>query len=148
MPVKNICNCNNPPGGTVVCEPDQLAICIVNNGIAQRECIDSPDDLRDLSSLTPGERVRYLNWALSNITGEIRRLSSSISNEDLAILSQGHYHNDATGDIVTFSLPDALNLNSPSSPSSSSSGSAKRSGRKKFRSGGRNRPRSGGGAAA
>jgi hypothetical protein len=128
MPVKNICKCDDPPGDIVECEPDQLAVCIVRNGVARKGCFDPPDDLRDLSRLTPGQSGRYLNWALSNITGEIRRLSDPISNADMAILSRGTYHNEVTGELVTFSLPARLNLRSPSSASgSSSSGSSEAS---------------------
>jgi hypothetical protein len=124
MPVKNICQCDNPPGGDVLCEPDQLAICIVNNGVAKRECMDAPDDLGDLVNLTRQQTIRYLNWALSHITGQIRLLSSPISSQDRAILSQGRYDNAVTGDVVTFSLPEALNLHSPGTASSSGSSSS------------------------
>jgi hypothetical protein len=123
MPVKNTCKCEDPPGGTVECEPDQLALCIVRQGVAQKGCMDPPDDLRDLAALTRGQSLRYLNWALSQITGEIRRLRDPISNEDYFILAQGSYQNIQTGAVVTFSLPAKLNLQSPSSASGSSGSS-------------------------
>jgi uncharacterized membrane protein YgcG len=122
MPIKNICECHNPPGGTVVCEPEQLAICVVKNGAVRRECIDPPDGTGNFSSLSPTAATRYLNWALTHITGQKRQLSDPISPADSAILAQGSYHNIATGEMITFSLPSELNRNSPSSASSSGSG--------------------------
>ena len=123
MPVKNTCKCEDPPGGTVECEPDQLAICIVRNGVAQKGCMDPPDDLRDLAALTAGQSRRYFNWALTQITGQLRWSSNPISNEDIAILAQGSYQNLVTGDVVTFSLPAELTLPSPGSASGSSGSS-------------------------
>lgn len=122
MPVKNICECHNPPGGTVKCEPHQLAICIVNNGVANKECKDPPLGMGSLSSLSRTATKRYLNWALTHITGQERELSDPISSADRIILARGSYNNEATGERVTFSLPSELDLSSPGSASSSGSG--------------------------
>jgi len=122
MPVKNICECHNPPGGSVKCEPHQLAICIVNNGVATKECKDPPSGMGNLSSLSPSATKRYLNWALSQITGKERQLSDQITSDDRIILTRGWYDNEVTGERITFSLPSELDLSPPTSASSSGSG--------------------------
>ena len=122
MPTRNICNCPHPPVGTVSCEPDQLAICRVRNGVAERECFDPPDGMDSTSNLSPAEAKRYLNWSLQHITGHHRYSWDPISPSDEAILRQGVYHNVTTGEEVGFRLPDELNLVSPSAASGSGPG--------------------------
>lgn len=39
MPVRNICNCDNPPGGVQVCDPHQIAVCGTIDGVVYRDCI-------------------------------------------------------------------------------------------------------------
>lgn len=119
MATKNICNCPQPPGGSVACEPDQLAICRVKNGVVEGECIDPPDGMDSLSELTPVEARRYHNWALQHITGQPRHSWDPIDPGDQAILRKGIHRNVITGEEVRFRLPDELNLSSPSSTSSS-----------------------------
>ena len=123
MATKNICPCPQPPGGTVACEPNQLAICRVRNGVAEGECIDPPSGMGKLSELTPTDTRRYHNWALEHITGQPRQSWYPIDPSDQAILRRGSYRNVSTGEEVTFRLPDELNLSSPSSRSGSRSGS-------------------------
>jgi hypothetical protein len=123
MAVKNTCSCPHPPGGVVSCEPEQLAICRVRNGVAEGECVDPPDGMGNLSELSPTEARRYYNYALQHITRQQRDEWDPISPADWAVLQQGIYHNDVTGEEVRFRLPDELNLNSPSSASGSRSGS-------------------------
>jgi hypothetical protein len=130
MPIRNVCNCPSPPGGSVSCEPHQLAICRVRNGKAERECFDPPDGMDNLSNLGPVQARRYHNWALQRITGQQRYPMNPISPSDEAILRQGVYHDVITGDEVWFRLPDELNLTSPTAapsgamPSSSPSGAS------------------------
>jgi hypothetical protein len=114
MATRNICDCPSPPGGTVSCEPDQLAICRVLNGVAQRECFDPPSGLGNLSDLTPSKARRYHNWALQRITGQHRSPSQPITPDDERILRDGSYHNDLTGEEISFSLPEDVNFNSSS----------------------------------
>lgn len=123
MATKNICPCPQPPGGTVACEPNQLAICRVKNGVAEGECISPPADLTDLSDLAPADAKRYLNWALDHITGRQRLPWQIVTPQDQAILRRGVYRDTATGEEVRFKLPDELNLTSPTSTTGSLSGS-------------------------
>ena len=98
MPVKNVCKCPHPPGGSVECEPHQMAICGVINGVVRRECLDPPalENQTDLA-----------NWALGKITGEVRGEESQFTYEDLHSLERGIFerHN---GDQVKFTFPESL----------------------------------------
>ena len=123
MATKNTCPCPQPPGGNVACEPNQLAICRVKNGVAEGECINPPAGMDSLANLAPADATRYLNWALDHITGQQRLPWEIITPKDQGVLRRGVYHNSATGEEVRFKLPDELNLNSPTSTTGSLSGS-------------------------
>lgn len=123
MATKNICDCPQPPGGSVACEPDQLAICRVRDGVAQGECIDPPDGMGGLAHVTPNSARQYHNWALEHITGQRRSRWDPITPYDEAILRDGVYRNYATGEEVRFRLPEELDLSSSGSATSSRSGS-------------------------
>jgi hypothetical protein len=122
MATKNTCSCPQPPGGTISCEPEQLAICRVKNGVAKGDCIDPPEGMDSIANLDPTEARRYYNWALQHITGQQRTPFEPISRSDEVILNRGNYRNMTTGEEVRFRLPDELNLTSPSSASSSNPG--------------------------
>jgi hypothetical protein len=98
MPVKNICDCHNPPGGSVVCEAHQMAICIVINGVARRECHDPP---------STGNATRLVNWALSHITGRDRAPEAAVSTTELRALDRGQVEVEfSQRAFVTFALPE------------------------------------------
>jgi len=40
----NTCQCVNPPGGTASCDDNQLAICVVEYGVAHAFCVTMPRD--------------------------------------------------------------------------------------------------------
>jgi hypothetical protein len=98
MPVKNICECNNPPGGRAVCEPHQMAVCGVINGVVRRECLDPPSG---------GTPTTLVNWALSQISGQSRGANAQITGGDLETLVRGT-HSAPSGDIVNFVLPPQI----------------------------------------
>lgn len=100
MPVKNTCDCHDPPGGQVVCEPHQMAVCSVFNGVARRECKDPP---------SVGGDAALLNWALAHITGSPREPQAAIDYEDLHILSDNRVVR-SNGAVVTFALPEEVAL--------------------------------------
>jgi hypothetical protein len=95
---KNSCDCPNPPGGTVVCEADQLAICRVKNGKTQAECVTPPPNLK-------GHALKA--WALGVITKKKRSLTGvpRLDNEDREILEAGEFEDPVTGELVMFRLP-------------------------------------------
>lgn len=95
--MSNVCNCPTPPGGQVVCEPRQMAVCIIENGIARHQCLDPIND-RDPFAL--------VNWALSEVTGEPRNSFTRVTGEDLKILIDGNYRTARLR--ATFSLPDKI----------------------------------------
>ena len=98
MPVRNTCNCPNPPGGVVECSKEQMALCIIEDGIVRRICQDVVRDKNDLT---------IVNFALSVITG-VKRLSySTVSESDIRLLRSGEYSEGSNLE-VTFSLPEAI----------------------------------------
>lgn len=44
---QNACDCPHPPGGRVVCGPNQFAICRVEGGRVHSECHDVPSSIRE-----------------------------------------------------------------------------------------------------
>lgn len=96
MPVKNVCSCPNPPGGTVTCEPDQMAICIVLDGEARRECQDPP-----LGS----SHAELVDWAVQQVTEG--RVSFQTREADLLMLTSGSFERP-DGSLVTFALPEGI----------------------------------------
>jgi hypothetical protein len=85
-------------GTHAVCEPDQMAICRVLNGIAQGECVSPPSSANSRA---------LANWALSKITGRWHPISANVPDIELTILEKGKFKR-AGGTIVTFALPDRI----------------------------------------
>lgn len=100
MPVKNICECENPPGGQIVCEPYQMAICGVIHGVVRRECLDPP------SGVSP---VALANWALSQISGVDLSMRSIVTENDLSTLISGTFVSP-NEQIVNFTIPDEMKM--------------------------------------
>ena len=93
---RNICPCPFPPGGSAVCEPYQLAICRVKDGLTQAECVNPPPGIQT--------RQEYENWVLAAVTGIPRLPSTQLSWQDQAILNAGRFSSEEVGE-VTFRLP-------------------------------------------
>jgi len=96
MPVKNVCDCPNPPGGTFSCEPHQMAICFVLDGRVRRECRDQP---------LSGSHADLVNWAVDLITEG--RVSFKTREVELLMLSQGSFER-LDGARITFTLPEGI----------------------------------------
>lgn len=90
----NICRCPSPPGGMVVCSPNQIAICSIKDGQIQSGCIDV---IRSTNKLT------ILNFTLSTITRKRRYRQQQLTSIDVRILRSGKYTNSLME--VTFKLP-------------------------------------------
>lgn len=99
MPLKNICQCDLPPGGQTVCEPHQLAVCSVSNGVANKQCIDPP---------TTANAIDLCNWAISMITGMTRSPFSVIGPDEIQLLKNGRCFTG--GMSVNFNLPDDIKV--------------------------------------
>jgi hypothetical protein len=98
MAIKNICKCDDPPGGSIECEPHQMAVCGIINGAERRVCEDPPSG---------GSPENLVNWALSIISGESRQPNMPIGADDLYSLKQGHAAiRGATN--VKFTLPQSI----------------------------------------
>jgi len=96
MPVKNVCNCPKPPGGTVTCEPYQMAICIVLDGEARHECQDPPLAV---------SHAELVDWALQQVTEGI--VSFQTQEAELLMLAIGRLERP-DGAHVTFALPESV----------------------------------------
>lgn len=91
------CQCPTPPGGRVICAPDQTAMCIVDpQGNVLTGCKDPPATART--------RQDIQNWALQEVTGQVRSPGQPITPADLAIL-RSEYYERKDGTRVTFRLP-------------------------------------------
>lgn len=97
MAIRNICNCPSPPGGSVECSKDQMALCIVENGTVRRVCQNVVKDKDDST---------IVNFALSIITGEIRPDYNNVSDYDIQILQSGEFYRGNVA--VTFNLPEVI----------------------------------------
>jgi hypothetical protein len=107
--MSNTCTCPKPPGGTITCSDDQLAICGYRNGQIESGCFDRPAHIRSESN----EALRNLllcNWALSIIRGIDRSDYTSIQPDELSILRNGLYRAEGTGETLRFSIPKDLDL--------------------------------------
>ncbi len=93
---KNSCKCPVPPGGVVVCEANQLAICRVVGGKPDMECHNPP---------APSTDLEFSNWVLSKVMDTSRDPNRSLSLADLDILAHRRYDDPATQTTVTFALP-------------------------------------------
>ena len=93
---KHICDCPSPPGGRVVCEAHQLAICRVRGGQAETLCVN-------VRSRTKVER---LNEILQVITMQARKPLGRISQAELSMLRSGTYSDPKGRFQVSFSLPE------------------------------------------
>ena len=100
---RTICNCPTPPGGATYCEPHQLAICRVENGVKISECLDPPKDLLKLRDTAP-----LKNWMLEVITRVRRAPQQQISQSEEAIIIAGSYRDPATGAETRFLMPVAM----------------------------------------
>jgi hypothetical protein len=57
------CDCKNPPGGTVRCEPGQIPVCIVHaDGTVEGRCLTPP------KSITSGAALR--SWIRDELLGQ------------------------------------------------------------------------------
>src|SRR5262249_17385588 len=93
---KNTCNCPLPPGGVVVCEATQLAICRVVGGRVESECHNPPSRRTDLE---------FSNWVLSKVIDTWRDQNQPLSPLDLDILAKRRYDDRPTQTTVTFEIP-------------------------------------------
>lgn len=85
--MSNICNCPKPPGGQVVCENNQLALCIIENGEVILRCMNPPQNrfYQQYNSLN------LVNWTLESITSQHRELEQYVEIQELNMLKTGYF---------------------------------------------------------
>lgn len=103
---RNVCQCPNPPGGQVVCDSTQVAICRVKDGVLDSECLTPPSV--DLAPGSEAWRLTMQNWLISAIRNVPREPLEPVTQGDLLMLAQGVIRDEVTGAFITFKLPDDL----------------------------------------
>ena len=67
----HICPCPNPPGGSIACRPDQLAICAMEDGELRSGCVDiSQEAAIAIQDMYRGDGLptpEFLMWVFSAI---------------------------------------------------------------------------------
>jgi hypothetical protein len=100
--MSNTCKCPKPPGGSVECEGDQLAVCAYVDGEIVARCYSRPRRIRTIHAPWLKERA-LRNWAISMITDAERKPGALIESHLLEMLRSGKYTRD--GNLLTFTLP-------------------------------------------
>jgi hypothetical protein len=109
--MSNVCNCPKPPGGSIQCSDEQLAVCGYQDGQIVSGCFDRPAYV--LSIINDNQKNLVLaNWVISRITGITRDDHAPLERELSAMLAGSRYRNDETGEVIRFSLPKDLDLQS------------------------------------
>lgn len=100
------CECPQPPGGSITCSDDQLAMCGYQNGRIVSGCFDPPSAIAAMPARA--QRITAMNnWVLEQITGESRRFDQPISPQETVVLRSGEYVN-SRGDKISFVLPTKI----------------------------------------
>ena len=94
MAAKNICECENPPGGAAVCEPEQTAFCVVKNGVPRQYC-------KTPSGRNNEEKLKFI---FTSITGVKVPRRNSLPTTVISFL-KGDRYVTGMGTIITFKLP-------------------------------------------
>ena len=106
----NTCDCPKPPGGTVQCNEDQIAICRVKNGVPQMACISPPAALLRIEGKKASVALQaWISTAVITGRGRVplatRGMFRKTPTLKLDVLSSGEFTNPRTGEVVTFRLP-------------------------------------------
>ena len=110
--MSNVCQCPNPPGGTVQCSDEQLAICSYKDGQIFSGCFDRPEPIKAISDKNE-KNLALANWVLSEITGAERSIDQPIESELVELLRSGSHTNPQTNELMRFALPKDLELEFP-----------------------------------
>lgn len=94
---QNVAQCQDPPGGTIICEQGQIATCEVRSGKVYGRCKTPPSDRR-------GAELQA--WVLSDLLGQAVSVSDLQKPEYKSILQRGRL--ERGGNVVTFNIPKEL----------------------------------------
>lgn len=109
---KNICQCPNPPGGQVVCEAHQIAICRVKNGVIESQCMTPSNRLDKFFMYQLDDEVNFdknkdvLCELVYEITGERRFQDIKNFDEAMTILKEKFYEDKETNLIIKLDFPN------------------------------------------
>ena len=107
--MSNTCTCPEPPGGSITCGDDQLAVCGYQDGKIVSGCYSRPASVNLMTS--KNEKVLALaNWAISQITGTRRTDLDRIDSNLIAMLQIGQYVNEQSSEVIKFALPKDLDV--------------------------------------
>jgi hypothetical protein len=109
--MSNTCGCPEPPGGSVTCADDQLAVCTYQSGHIVSGCYDRPRHVSQIADPVQSN-LALANWILSMVMGVGRVDAESIDSGHVQLLRSGQYTNPTTGAITRFLLPKDINLES------------------------------------
>ena len=118
MPVRRTCPCPTPPGGSVECDIDQVAVCSVIDGSTVREC-RSPE-AEDMEGYEKSilennieRRLRYafrlVDWTVEIVIRPYSDIRRQVDSTDLQVLLSGFFFG-TRGRSVRFSLPRLIVL--------------------------------------
>lgn len=95
----NICQCPTPPSGSITCETDQLAVCVVKNGEPFTRCYD-----------VPKQRTAELLvlWTYEVITGSDTQSQNAPIYNVIDTLLSGSYSRWDNAFESTFKLPRSI----------------------------------------
>jgi hypothetical protein len=93
----NSCDCQNPPGGHVQCEANQVAICKIVNGHVVAECHTPPENAKQGFALEA--------WTLSKVIGKDVNESEVKKPEFQMIWSSKYYKSPDGSKEVLFKAP-------------------------------------------
>lgn len=93
--------CTDPPGGTIRCGPNQLAICIINKGKVEGRCETPPPGLKTKADVRA--------WVLGQITDKEISPAQANDSDFRKILESGAWHTN--GKDITFSFSESLHTN-------------------------------------
>ncbi len=108
--MNRICPCSKPPGGTITCRIDQLAICGIVDGEVKKECIDPPGGLAHPQVGEASKQQALANWILSQILTVYRDSQQDISADEMTILRSGQYVNPDRNTNVRFVVPEDMDF--------------------------------------
>jgi hypothetical protein len=114
------CDCPNPPGGSITCSDDQLAMCGYQDGRIVSGCFDPPSAIASIPAKAE-QTTALSNWALQQITGKDRTRYQRITPRENNLLRSGTFTNDQ-GERLMFVLPKKIRANSEGGATAAASG--------------------------
>lgn len=83
MPVRNVCHCDVPPGGSHECEAHQLSLCMTVAGQCRHECRDPPESVKNAEQLHV--------WTFQQVTGQLTEQPAGLAPAEQALVQRGRY---------------------------------------------------------